>query len=179
MVPVFFQFLNSIRANIPEIYPEGYDNFVLYLEQYYFNPENRFSYKNWDYWSNILEYSDPDLTNNTSESINAKFNLTCHSNFESYHDMCGVIFNFKKKYYETSLDILGHNKLRKRAPHLVRKNAIRCDFVSQYDDFNLDQKKRYLIKYMSLLQFVPNTVIQGPWERLETYINDPNLEIEI
>ena len=93
--------------------------------------------------------------------------------------MCGIIFNFKKEYYETSLEQLGMNRLNKRPACLVRKNEIRRDFVSQYDDFSLDQKKRYLIKYMSLLQFIPKSVPQGPWERLETYINDENLEIEI
>ena len=97
-----------------------------------------------------------DATNNSSEAINSQFNAKILPVYKSYLDICRYITEFKRNFYESKTLELGLRAFKKRSPKLSRIYEIRRLYLIDYDDLFLDEKEMHLIKYMHLLQEIPD-----------------------
>ena len=88
-------------------------NLIEFLNTNYLvmHEDQSFKYvSNWNYFNDVL-CGEPDTTNNTSESINRKFNHEIKLGFKSFKKVSISIFNNKKHYIDKLHETVQRNRL--------------------------------------------------------------------
>ena len=102
---------------------------------------------NWNYFEDVLS-GEPDTTNNTSETVNRKFNHSIQFGFKSFKKAAIPIYQNKKYYIDKLHETVKKNRFRKRPLALRRKMARREDICF---DFHQKEPEEQLSLYKTFL----------------------------
>ena len=125
----------------------AYRAMIIDVEKRYLSSSHRFSFTGAEHYHAIL-HGDTDCTSSSCESLNAKFNKTVNTGFKSLVTVVESIKNFKKSYWETKLERMSQNKMRKRpAEFISRKNRL----VEFFQEFHAKPNRQ---KALDLIPFI-------------------------
>ena len=167
----FFNFLeNEFRVEVHDSYKIDYDSFISYLRIYYFTDTNKHSFINWDFNSQILDTGNVDVTNNTAEALNSKFNSITGSRYQTYHSLLSMISDYKKDFFENvTLSQIRDNKLRTRPKSLIRKYEVITEYLYEYEDMTTPEKLEFLLPLLTALHSIPKDP-SVPYESLQSFL---------
>ena len=171
MINHFFNFLeNEFRVEVHDSYKIDYDSFISYLRIYYFTDTNKHSFINWDFNSQILDTGNVDVTNNTAEALNSKFNSITGSRYQTYHSLLSMISDYKKDFFENvTLSQIRDNKLRTRPKSLIRKYEVITEYLYEYEDMTTPEKLEFLLPLLTALHSIPKDP-SVPYESLQSFL---------
>ena len=125
----------------------AYRAMIIDVEKRYLSSSHRFSFTGGEHYHAIL-HGDTDCTSSSCESLNAKFNKTVNTGFKSLVTVVESIKNFKKSYWETKLERMSQNKMRKRPSEFIsRKNRL----VELFQEFDAKPNRQ---KALDLVPFI-------------------------
>ena len=153
LVDYFFEYLKS-KTVLDTLWPinvRPWKMFLLYLYNTYFKPTAMFHYKKWNHFDQLLTYGDPDMTTNSSESINSVLNRNC-SSLKTKNSVFLKILKNKEQHLEkfwfiVKLDHLSEAQQPKRT---TEKFEILHDLCEAFDNFSGSERQDNLFKYLGL-----------------------------
>ena len=109
----------------------------------YMSTNNHKRYENWNYFDLVCSGVN-DCTNNTSETLNRKFNNTIRHGFKSFSEVADSFFTNKSQFLEEYDERVPNKKLRLRPPALrLRMEARRKILLAYREKTKEDQVKTY------------------------------------
>ena len=131
---------------------------------------NKHSFINWDFNSQILDTGNVDVTNNTAEALNSKFNSITGSRYQTYHSLLSMISDYKKDFFENvTLSQIRDNKLRTRPKSLIRKYEVITEYLYEYEDMTTPEKLEYLFPLLTALHSIPKDP-SVPYQSLQSFL---------
>ena len=125
----------------------AYRAMITDIEKRYLSTSHRFSFTGAEHYHAILD-GDTDCTSSSCESLNAKFNKTVNTGFKSLVTVAESIKDFKKCYWETKLERMGQNKMRKRHPEFIRRKNRQVELFQEFHAKPNRQKALDLIPFI-------------------------------
>ena len=146
----FCQLLTDEVADANSKARAAVSNLIQFLQTNYLVMHEDQSFKcvsNWNYFGDILS-GETDTTNNTSETINRKFNQDIKLGFKNFKKVAISIYQNKKYYIDKLHETVKKNRFRKRPLALRRKMARREDICF---DFHQKEPEEQLSLYKTFL----------------------------
>ena len=151
LVKFFFEYLDEKAKKLFKKNQKPFKSFCAYLYKYYFCPKAMFHYRLWNHFDQLMTYDDPDMTTNSSESVNSGLNKNCPP-IRSENGLHMKILRHARKNYKNWIDKVKNDNLtgsKRPKTRTERFNNLK-DICEEYDNLSGPERQERLIEFLGL-----------------------------
>ena len=151
LVKFFFDYLDEKAKKLFKKNKKPFKSFCSYLYKYYFCPKAMFHYRLWNHFDQLMTYDDPDMTTNSSESVNSGLNKNCPP-IRSENGLHMKILRHARKSYKNWIDKVKNDNLTgsKRPKTRTERYDNLKDICDEYDNLSGPERQERLIEFLGL-----------------------------
>ena len=151
LVTFFFDYLDAQTSKLWKKHRKPFQSFCTYLYKTYFCPKAMFHFKLWNHFDQLMTYDDPDMTTNSSESVNSGLNKHCPP-IRSENGLQMKILRHARKNYKNWIDKVKNDNLTgaKRRKTTTERFENLKGICREYDDLSGPERQERLIEFLGL-----------------------------